>query len=557
MTKTDLTKPEDIQKEFEKMVKEKFGSGVQVITQAFDGNVEPPTSENKAAKSEESTEKDSNLLEKIKSFKLLPKELKEKLDEYIISQDEAKKALAIAICDHYNQVRYFESLSEEQRKDHEYAKQNVLLLGPTGVGKTYMVKQIAKEIGVPFVRADATKYSETGYMGANVEDLMKDLLHQAGDDLELAQYGIVYIDEADKLASRNTKHHGKDVNGRGVQLSLLKLMEETDVDLRGGNDPSSQMQAFMDMQRSGGKLAKKVMNTKHILFILSGAFTDLPEIIGKRLNVGNIGFDPSKNRHPKKVALADAGEVTTEDLIEFGLEPEFIGRLPVKVSCNHLSVEHLYSILKDSKGSILHQYHQAFSSYGISLKFEESALKRIAELAHKENTGARSLMTIIERSLRDFKYHLPSSHVRKLIVTRETIDDPASTLNKLLEDQKVIKSEIKAHVTTFEKKFFEEHGIEIFFDDGAIDRISDLVEDEESETAVDHFLSKTLQGYEYGLKLVEQNSGQKTMTIGSDCIESPRTALENWIRNSLLENEKPDPTTTNKGTNTDSDNLIH
>ena len=204
-------------------------------------------------------------------FDLKPKEIKQYLDRYVIKQDEAKKALAIAVCDHYNHVR--ECHEDPTAADADYSKQNIVILGPTGVGKTYLIRHIAKLIGVPFVKADATRFSETGYVGANVDDLIRELVTQAEDNLELAQYGIIYLDEADKIATP-PNIIGRDVSGRGVQIGLLKLMEETEVDLRAGNDVASQMRAAMEFQKSG-KVEKEVINTRHILFIISGAFTGM------------------------------------------------------------------------------------------------------------------------------------------------------------------------------------------------------------------------------------------------------------------------------------------
>ena len=188
-------------------------------------------------------------------FDLKPKEVKQYLDRYVIKQDDAKKALAIAVCDHYNHVR--EVHENPKVADTDYSKQNVVMLGPTGVGKTYLIRHIAKLIGVPFVKADATRFSETGYVGANVDDMIRDLVTQADDDIELAQYGIIYLDEVDKIATP-PNIIGRDVSGRGVQIGLLKLMEETEVDLRAGYDAASQMQAMMEFQQKG-KVEKRII----------------------------------------------------------------------------------------------------------------------------------------------------------------------------------------------------------------------------------------------------------------------------------------------------------
>ena len=530
MSKIDLNNPEDVQKELEKIVKDKFGSNIQVITQAFDQfgqNLQDQSNEEPQSADEDIEEKNS--LDDILTFSEVPKSLKAKLDEYVISQDEAKKTLAIAICDHYNQVKYYNSLSKEEKLSHTYSKQNVLLLGPTGVGKTYMVKQLAKELGVPFVKADATKYSETGYMGANVEDLIKDLVKQADDDLNKAEFGIVYIDEADKLATQNSKHHGKDVNGRGVQLGLLKMMEETDVDLRSGNDPSSHMQTFMEMQSSGGKLPEKIINTRNILFILSGAFTGLEEVIGKRLSKTKIGFGAGEQKQKIKEQNMFS-HVSTEDLVEFGLEPEFVGRIPVRVSCEHLSPDDLYTILKESKGSVLSQYYRSFGAYGINIEFTECALREIAERAHKQNTGARSLMTIIESALRDFKFHLPSSNIKRLKVDADLINEPKRVLNSLLEESESNQEDLIDQIRSYEKAYLAKYDIAISFSDEAISNITKAVES--SHKDVHEFLDQTLVGYESGLKSILKNIGGSGLTLPGECISAPQETLAGWVKSS-------------------------
>lgn len=533
-----MSKSEDFQKELENLVKEKFGSNIQVLSQAFGHNPNPKESPEQP---EQNTKPTSN--EDILNFDKKPKEVKAYLDQYVINQEEAKKTLSVAICDHYNQVKFFSNLAEEEKKNHPYAKQNVLLLGPTGVGKTYMVKQLAKLIGVPFVKADATKYSETGYMGSNVEDLIKDLVQQADDDIEKAEFGIIYIDEADKLAAQGSRHHGKDVNGRGVQLGLLKMMEETDVDLRAGNDPSAHIQQFMEMQSAGGKLPEKVVNTRNILFILSGAFTGLEKIIDKRLATNSIGFDSLGKSNKKNSDLL--GKVTTEDLTEFGLEPEFVGRLPVRVTCKTLSPDDLFHILKNSKESILRQYEVAFEAYGVNVSFTDDALREIASRAYKENTGARSLLTIIESSLRDFKYHLPSTDITKLDVDKTLIEDPKSALDKILAKASDKKLKLTSEIRDFEEKYFERHGIRISFSEDAVDCIFHKLKAHSGNLT--DFLDTILVGYEHGLKLILQNIGERELVISSDCITDPRAALEAWVKSSYskpeIENETGSPST--------------
>lgn len=243
-------------------------------------------------KAEEEKEPETpNKHEKQLHFDLKPKEVKKHLDRFVIKQEDAKRVLSTAVCDHYNHVR----LSREPGKaaSYVYSKQNVLILGPTGVGKTHLVRHLAELIGVPFIKADATKFSETGYAGGDVEDLIRNLVEKAGGDIELAQYGIVYLDEVDKI-SLPSETFGRDVSGSGVQRGLLKIMEETDVPLRNPQDIQSQLQSMMDLQKKG-RVEKPVINTKHILFIVSGSFDGIVPIIEKRLKASEIGFNlPSK-----------------------------------------------------------------------------------------------------------------------------------------------------------------------------------------------------------------------------------------------------------------------
>ena len=416
--------PEEVQRELEQMMREKFGDKVKIVAQPVNLN-------SKASENEKISEQKFDL-----NFDFTPKKVVEYLDQFVIKQDEAKKAISIAVCDHYNHVRKcHDQIKKDVKKNSEfnYSKQNVLILGPTGVGKTYLVKNIAKLIGVPFVKADATRFTESGYVGANVEDMVKDLVSQANGNIELAQYGIIYLDEADKIAGSSKQNSGKDVSGRGVQNSLLKLMEETEIDLHSATDMIGQFQALMDLQRTG-KVSKKLMNTKHILFIISGAFSGLEEIIKKRLKVRTIGFENNKiNKKEKEEDINYFNEVKTSDLVSFGFEPEFVGRLPIRLSCDHLEINDLFEILSSAKGSIIKQYIESFESYGIKISFKKEALKRISELAYKEKTGARALMTVFEKTFRDYKFELPSTSISSLIVTKAIIDHPKRELKKILK----------------------------------------------------------------------------------------------------------------------------
>ena len=416
--------PAEVQKELEDLVRSKFGDKVKIVTQpiGFDP-LDPDLNMGK-----ESTAKDSEkqIKESINlEFNLKPKEVFSYLSEFVIGQEEAKKTLSIAICDHYNHIKKVQG--GESKLEHYY-KQNVLMLGPTGVGKTYLIKKLAQLVGVPFVKADATKFTEAGYVGANVDDTIRDLITQASGDVELAQYGIVYIDEADKLAG-SRRVAGKDISGRGVQNGMLKLLEDTDIETSSPFDMMAQMNSMM----AGGKSKKpKTINTKNILFIFSGAFNGLEDIIKKRMNVNTIGLSRKSKRTAEDNGENIFSKAITKDLMDFGLEPELIGRLPVRVHLNDLTEDDLFKILTQSKESILYQYQDAFESYGIDLSFEDEALRSISKLAFSEKTGARSLMTIIEKILRDYKFEMPSIEISKLKVSEELVKDSPEFLKKLI-----------------------------------------------------------------------------------------------------------------------------
>ena len=351
------------------------------------------------------------------SFNLKPADIAKHLNRFVIGQREAKKVLSVALCDHFQHVR----LTLEGSPAPFYQKQNVLLLGPTGVGKTHLIRSAAELIGVPFVKADATKFSETGYVGGDVDDLVRDLVRRAGGDVKKAEHGIIYLDEVDKLATRG-EQSGRDVSGRGVQTNLLKLMEDGDVPLVSPNDVTGQLQSAMSAMRGGGGLQPETINTRHILFIVSGAFSGIDKIIWQRLG--------AKNKQTTDQLISQAA---TADLISYGLEPEFIGRLPVRVACHGLDTDDLFNVLRRSESSLIHQYERAFAAYGIRCEFRDDGLRRLAELAANEQTGARGLMTICERVFREFKFQLPGSRVKKFAVTAKMVAAPEKELRGLLK----------------------------------------------------------------------------------------------------------------------------
>ena len=360
------------------------------------------------------------------SFNLKPADIAKHLNRFVIGQTEAKKVLSVALCDHFQHVR----MTLEGQGAPFYQKQNVLLLGPTGVGKTHLIRSAAELIGVPFVKADATKFSETGYVGGDVDDLVRDLLRRAGGDVRKAEHGIIYLDEVDKLATRG-ESGGRDVSGRGVQTNLLKLMEDGDVPVVSPNDMTGQLQNAMQAMRGSGTTQPDTINTRHILFIVSGAFSGIDQIIRRRLGATQNAERGTRNRRAESVdALLE--QITTPDFINYGLEPEFVGRLPVRVACHGLDSDDLFNVLRKSESSLIHQYERAFAAYGITCEFKDEGLRCLAELAGSENTGARGLMTICERVFRDFKFKLPSSRLKRFVVTDQLVENPAAELKRLL-----------------------------------------------------------------------------------------------------------------------------
>jgi ATP-dependent Clp protease ATP-binding subunit ClpX len=537
MSDNDTNNPfEEIQKQLQELLKT---SNPNITNSQFvpTQKTEPPTSGSQQEVAEE-----DEILKRIRAFNRKPKEIRDYLDRYVIRQDEAKKVLSVAICDHYNHVR--QCIDDPRLSENEYSKQNILLLGPTGVGKTYLMRNIAKLIGVPFVKADATKFSETGYVGNDVEDLVRDLYKVANSNADLAQYGIIYIDEIDKIAG-NASNGGKDVSGRGVQINLLKLMEEADVNLFSPNDMMSQMQAMMSMGRDSKK-QKRTLTTKNILFIVSGAFDKLAENVRKRLDQGQIGF--SSKRKEEEINDSHFLNLTeTRDFIDYGFEPEFVGRLPVRVACESLSADDLGQILKNSEGSILDQYHRDFKGYNIDFSINDEAIFEIADRASREKTGARGLMTVLEKTFRDFKFELSSTLIKNFEVNAETIKDPNKALTELLAKNQSSQNEfLLKRVEEFKIHFNDMHGLELDFTEEACAKIVDLAIKEDRST--NSICEQLFKDYEHGLKIVNRNSGQSTFLISSDAVDDPDGELSKWVVESIkgkdetdLESKKADP----------------
>ncbi len=471
-------------------------------------------------------------------FDQKPREVKAYLDRFVIQQEEAKKVLSVALCDHYHHVR----LAFEGKEQPNYTKQNIILIGPTGVGKTYLIRSIADLIGVPFVKGDATKFSETGYVGGDVEDLVRELVRRSDGDVARAEYGIIYVDEIDKIAAASSST-GRDVSGRGVQTNLLKLMEETEVPVRSPQDIAGQVQALMEMTQLGRK-SPSVINTRHILFIVSGAFDGLEKIVRRRLREATIGFG-ARNVSSEE-SQGELEQVTTRDFIEFGFEPEFIGRLPVRVVCQPLTVEDLFKILKTSEGSIIRQYEQSFAAYGIEVLFQDDGLRRIAELAAEEQTGARGLMTVCEKVFREFKYELPSTSLRRFVVTAAVVDHPKAALEALLADQHREESHLARQlVQEFATRFHEMHQLQIRFTDRAIDRLIAL--SAESAKPLRELCAERFKDFQFGLRLIAQNTGRHEFVVDQDAVDAPDKVLSEWVvasyRSQNPDAQPPTPTT--------------
>ena len=569
--------PKELEKEISEFLAKKFGENAKIVS--------PMVMTQEAALDQ--TREAGKSGKKI-NFDLKPEELIAYLDQYLIKQDNAKAILATKICTHFNRIQ--RSLESDDPIGNMVGsiKKNVLMVGPTGVGKTYMIKLIADKIGVPFVKGDATKFSETGYVGGDVEDLVRDLVREADDDIELAQFGIVYIDEIDKIASSRNLI-GADVSRTGVQRALLKPMEETEVDLKVPHDPISMIQEIEQFRKTG-KRDKRSVNTGNILFIMSGAFTDLAPIIEKRLSKQGIGFGARIRKSAEQVDILK--HVRSEDLIAFGFESEFVGRLPVRAVFEHLTEDDLYQILKNPNNPIVLGKKLDFAAYDIEVKFEDQLLRTLATHAFAENTGARGLVSAVEKALLDFERKLPSSGINKFPATRSIVDHPAAFLktitaeskkqatqqlfdrlmqqekeiikNYLKENQKsmaekynltmtpsridivatcytkstldigkVIKK-IKSHydeVKKIELYFFKNHDINIVLEEDAIDFIIEKLI--ESPFEFKDVNEKIDQDFQHGLKLAREKTNRNRFFITRQALLDPEGYVSELIRNQI------------------------
>ena len=361
-----------------------------------------------------------------------PKEIKDRLDEYIVGQDDAKRVLSVAVYNHYKRINYnLLAKKEDEDLSIELEKSNILMVGPTGSGKTLLARTLAKILEVPFASADATTLTEAGYVGDEVENILLKLIQNADYDIKKAQRGIIYIDEIDKIAKKSQNVSiSRDVSGEGVQQALLKIFESTiaSVPPQGGRKHPHQEMLRID--------------TSNILFICGGAFVGLEDIVKERLNAKQaLGFNSVLKEDKEKKVVNFTKDLQPQDLIKFGLIPEFVGRLPVTVGLNDLTEGALVKILTEPKNSIIKQYKKMFKIDGVELDFEPEAIRAVAQKAIKLKTGARGLRTILEDAMLDVMFDTPTDNsIEKVIVPEKYIIDRSSNIQIIRKEKPAQKA---------------------------------------------------------------------------------------------------------------------
>lgn len=523
------------------------------------------------------------------NFDLKPEELEAYLDEYVVGQKKAKGIIATKVCTHFHRVKYL--LERGERFDEVgFVKNNIIIIGPTGVGKTFMVKLVARKIGVPFVKGDATKFSETGYVGGDVEDLIRDLVQEADGNPDKARFGIVYLDEVDKIAS-SPHIIGPDVSRTGVQRALLKPLEETEVELRVPHDPISQMEA-LEYYRRTGRRKRNTINTRYILFIVSGAFNGLEEIIRKRLHKQKLGFLSDLQGRKEEIKINYLHFVTPEDLVTYGFESEFVGRFPVIAVFEPLEEKDFFEILANPNSVIVVSKKRDFKAYGIDLAFTDEALKELARKAVRENTGARALSRVLEQVLIPFEKGLPSVGLEYLGVTLEMVKDPEGCFREMRSNprhprwrqwyQRALKDEearirnflelrkktffenyrlpltpeklnlayylhrkedldlqqaleevlmLWRQIRSFEKSFERRSKLKVHFSEEARDWI--LRQVLETDEGVYAFCDRILSVLEYGLKLSGDRTGKGGFELPLKAVQAPEEYLNQLVKTSF------------------------
>ncbi len=477
----------------------------------------------------------------IANFTMRPAELISQLEKKVIGQEPALRVLATKVCGHYNAVRSRLAKGSNPMDDVDRIKSNILLVGPTGSGKSFLLKLIAKIVGVPFVKVDATKFTEAGYVGGDVEDIVRDLarktkLKDGQVDVALAQFGIVFIDEVDKIASSNGSI-GPDVSRRGVQQALLTLIEDAEVSLKEKPDVEQLVRAYK-LVSEGKEMPPQTINTKNILFVFAGAFPGLEEIVSKRLTQKQLGFGAEiRRKSDNKDILRKA---TNEDLKNFGMEPELLGRIPVRVVLDELTEDQLFTILRSPEAPIIMHFSEVMESYGVSVDFDDDVLRHIAKLAVSEGTGARGLLAAFEATVGIYETHLSATQVTKLTFSLPMVDgsiEPSEFIKALncgfAERQEEARRKIedgKKHQDSFDgyvEYVKSKHGLVLQFEDEARNRITILALEGKQSTREACF--KIFGECEAAFSLLA-SKGRTHLVVTVAAVDNPMSFLENAFK---------------------------